>query len=445
MAGQVASIVIFTAVVVLSLIGWHMVYHCKARSQMGAKSFGDIGDEAFGNRGRTLIEGSVVLTQLAVCTVFVSFLATNICAVLPYSRLDVIAVATPAFLVLGNLKNLKVLAPLSMIANACLVASFAIVVYYCTAYAEAGGEQKPLSSSMSGIALFFGNCSYSFEGVALVLPIENAVHPRLRRRSGDFHRLLNIGMVAIVSCFLLVGALPLVTFGAVSSSSMAAELASRYSADTPAVLLCNLLLVANVTFTYPLQFLPAMQVVDQWLQPPSGGRRSLYRSSSESESGPADPLLADSLDPCASDNWAGSAASAASAASAGSASSAGSSAALAQEKRAALDGDSELSGAQLPTDGASGTGRAIVRRCLAILGTAVLAAAVPDLGLLISLFGSVASSVLGFIMPPLLFLKLVSPQTAATRVFCYGMSLFGIIGGVTGFCSALLAIIHTYD
>ena len=69
--GLVPSLLLLAAIVVIALAGWHMVWQCKVQTQAtGALTFGDIGERAFGRRGRDVIEFLVMATQLAVCCVF---------------------------------------------------------------------------------------------------------------------------------------------------------------------------------------------------------------------------------------------------------------------------------------------------------------------------------------------------------------------------------------
>ena len=75
----------------------------------------------------------------------------------------------------------------------------------------------------------------------------------------------------------------------------------------------------------------------------------------------------------------------------------------------------------------------------------VVAALVPNLGLLISLFGSIASSTLGLVLPPLFYLKLVPGQTASSTIGCYLIAFFGVVGAIAGFVSSMQGIVQEYS
>ena len=77
--------------------------------------------------------------------------------------------------------------------------------------------------------------------------------------------------------------------------------------------------------------------------------------------------------------------------------------------------------------------------------TMCIAAVVPNLGLLISFFGSLASTSLGLILPPQMYLKLVPKQTWCSCVACHTITMIGMLGALAG-CSASLAdIIKAYE
>lgn len=68
----------------------------------------------------------------------------------------------------------------------------------------------------------------------------------------------------------------------------------------------------------------------------------------------------------------------------------------------------------------------------------IVAICIPDVGLLISLFGAVGSSMLAIIIPPMLYIKLHKHSLSlGSRVFHYGIIVFGVVGMVAGTLQAL--------
>ena len=482
-AGLSTSLILLTLCVAVGLAGWHMIWRCKVHAlASGARTFtfGDVGERAFGRVGRDLVEIFVVLTQLAVCSVFFSFFATNLHAALgaaaqaALTPVMLMVVGLPFFLYLGSLRNLRVLVPWSAAANVALAVGFAIATYYCLLYAGNSGTRAPLETTPRGPAIFFGTCVYALEGVALLLPIENAMSDGTRH---TFGRVMNWSMVAIVATFLLVLLLPIATLGNVASSSLTAELALHF--DGQAVAVCNVLLVVTVVFTYPLQFVPSFQVVSQWLDSNAAARELIATNAGVGDDMGA---TARSHQPAGSGNGDGdggddtdtpsvSAATGFDTHVAAGVGQAESSTLLCPRSdccpaRAVAHADT----AALVHEVNSASSNAHTRQplCLArcpctmsntvlthlrthpwlrmylIVLTMVVAAAVPNLGLLIALFGSLTSTTLGLVLPPQMYLRIVPDQSLCSRLGCHFVSTVGILGAIAGSASAMMDIIDAY-
>jgi amino acid permease len=74
----------------------------------------------------------------------------------------------------------------------------------------------------------------------------------------------------------------------------------------------------------------------------------------------------------------------------------------------------------------------------------VVAVCVPDVGLLISLFGSVGSSMLAIVLPPVLYVQAHGRAlSTSSRVFHYGIVLFGIVGMVAGTAETVVQVVQS--
>ena len=171
----------------------------------------------------------------------------------------------------------------------CAWVGFGIVLYYCSYYVAQGEPTAALQPSIQGYAIFFGTAVYGLEGVALILPIENAMTSATRHKFGS---VMNWSIATIATIFVVVIALPLLSFGYVENASLTAELKRHF--DGPGVVVCNLLLVINVAFTYPLQFAPCFQTAEQWVLRMAAERN--LRVPFEATDGEIQPLV-DSTDP----------------------------------------------------------------------------------------------------------------------------------------------------
>jgi hypothetical protein len=74
----------------------------------------------------------------------------------------------------------------------------------------------------------------------------------------------------------------------------------------------------------------------------------------------------------------------------------------------------------------------------------VIAICIPDVGLLISLFGAVGSSMLAIIIPPVLYMKLHKGSLSLpSYMLHYGIVVFGILGMIAGTLQALAQVMES--
>ena len=112
----------------------------------------------------------------------------------------------------------------------------------------------------SAIVTFTCDMFFAFEGIGLVLPVENSC----RLPQPNFPRILISSMSVVATLFLLIGISGSIGFPSIRSGSVTAYLEREY----PHLIwfsMVNFLVIVAVAFTFPLQLAPAMEVLDQWL------------------------------------------------------------------------------------------------------------------------------------------------------------------------------------
>lgn len=102
----------------------------------------------------------------------------------------------------SSITELRRLAPVSAIANVCVGSGLALTFFYMFRGLPNIGERR-LVGDLKTIPLFLGTSIYAFEGIALVLPLRNAMKkPDLfTRRAG----VLNVGMFVVTSLLACCG------------------------------------------------------------------------------------------------------------------------------------------------------------------------------------------------------------------------------------------------
>lgn len=236
-------------------------------------SYPDVGHWLYGKRFARFLTSMICIQQIAVCTVFLSFIGENLGAALEHvfgirtSHAMVITLVLPSALLLTTcLSNLRVLAPLMTIATITLFAGFAVLfVLVFQAW-----PQRPLPylteiQDWSNLPLAICAILYSFEGICLILPIESSMtNPK------QFGLVFGGAMVASAIIFALVASLCVMSFGRVSSGSITAFLVEQQEKGANAgdeegnleiLNMANLLVSIAVLLTYPLQLFPSYELV----------------------------------------------------------------------------------------------------------------------------------------------------------------------------------------
>jgi len=240
---------------------------------------------------------TVCLTQLGVCCVMVNFVATNILAILPCetrnrivvthgndeeeyikiieepqcfgmeplpAKRSIIGMVLPVFIALSWLPSMKALAPLAKVANYFMMFTILVIMFYAArSYYYVGLATSCVAwpTSLESFSLFIGNCFYSFEGVATMIPLCAAME-----NQGSVKRVMRNALFCILGLQLTVAVACYVSFQDIDNASMTAVLASNRRIEVPiyTVLVTNCFVITAVVFTFPLQLFPAMQLLESF-------------------------------------------------------------------------------------------------------------------------------------------------------------------------------------
>lgn len=113
-------------------------------------------------------------------------------------------------------------APCSAIANVCMITGLVISYYYAAQDLAPITERNLWPTDIQRIPLFFGTAIFAFEGIALVLPLQNAMeNPKSFSR---YLGVLNVGMVFITGIFISFGAIGYWKYGEDTEGSLTLNL-----------------------------------------------------------------------------------------------------------------------------------------------------------------------------------------------------------------------------
>ncbi|XP_031356160.1 proton-coupled amino acid transporter 4-like isoform X1 [Photinus pyralis] len=163
---------------------------------------------------RRLVNLFLCLTQLGFCCVYFVFISRNLKQIIDsygyeYSiHLHMAGVLIPIYLTC-MVRNLKFLAPLSTLANILMVSGVIITLYYAARPPSAFNVVN--FARIGQLPLAFGTAVYAYEGIGLVLPLQNAM--KMPHKFDSTFGVLNVGMVIVTVFFFAVGLLSYLKYG----------------------------------------------------------------------------------------------------------------------------------------------------------------------------------------------------------------------------------------
>jgi solute carrier family 36 (proton-coupled amino acid transporter) len=103
-----------------------------------------------------------------------------------------------------------------------MITGLVISYYYSSQDLPHISERNYLPPNLHSLPLFFGTAIFAFEGIALVLPLQNAM-----KKPKNFSRclgVLNVGMVFVTGIFISFGAIGYWKYGEATEGSLTLNL-----------------------------------------------------------------------------------------------------------------------------------------------------------------------------------------------------------------------------
>lgn len=234
----------------------------------------------FSRLAKAMINWFLVIDLLGCCCVYIVFVSKNVKQVvdnyakdhdwLPNNldeRIYMVALL-PLLISMNLIRNLKYLAPFSMIANLLVATGMGITFYYLfqdipsvsTRETFAGFERLPT---------FFGTAIFALEGIGVVMPLENNM--KTPTHFIGCPGVLNTGMFFVVSLYALVGFFGYLKFGPVTAGSITLNLPE----DEVLGQSVKLMIAVAIFFTYSLQFYVPMEIIWNNVRHLFGARKNI--------------------------------------------------------------------------------------------------------------------------------------------------------------------------
>lgn len=176
---------------------------------------------------KAMINLFLVIDLLGCCCVYIVFVASNVQQVVEFytktnydMRLYMLALL-PLLLLINMIRNLKYLAPFSMLANVLIATGMGITFYYILS------DLPPVSSRPAIVdvtewPMFFGTAIFALEGIGVVMPLENNM--KTPTHFIGCPGVLNFGMSFVVVMYGLSGFLGYLRYGPDTKASISLNL-----------------------------------------------------------------------------------------------------------------------------------------------------------------------------------------------------------------------------
>ncbi|KAL4808973.1 transmembrane amino acid transporter protein-domain-containing protein [Aspergillus unguis] len=265
--GMLFSSLVLLAVSLLSFYCFILLVNTRLKID---GSFGDIGGALYGKHMRRIILGSIVLSQLGFVSAYIVFTAENLQAfVLAVSNcksfIDIkfmVLMQLVIFLPLSLIRDISKLGFTALIADLFILLGLVYLFYYdFLTISTQGGIAEISPFNPSTWTLFIGTAIFTYEGVGLLIPIQESMkHPR------QFTGVLAGVMVIITVIFLAAGAISYAAYGPTTKTVILLNLPQ----DDKLVNAVQFLYSLAILLSTPLQLFPAIRIMENELFTRSG-------------------------------------------------------------------------------------------------------------------------------------------------------------------------------
>ncbi|KAL1117150.1 hypothetical protein AAG570_004477 [Ranatra chinensis] len=206
-----------------------------------------------------IVDSFMISYQLGICCVYIVFVATNVKQVADFYWVDLdvrvwMLILLGPLILINFVRNLKLLAPFSQLANIITFVGIGITMYYVFT------DLPPVSSrdyvgEPRNYVLFVGTTLFALEAVGVIIALENNM--QTPASFGGYFGVLNKGMTVIVFLYAFVGFFGYVKYGEKSLGSVTLNIPN----DEPLAHSVNIIFAIAIFISYALQCYVPVEII----------------------------------------------------------------------------------------------------------------------------------------------------------------------------------------
>lgn len=232
-------------------------------------SFGDIGGILYGKWLRFLILSSIVISQIGFVAAYIVFVSENLQAfILAVSDCQthisvkwLILMQMVIFLPFSLFRDINKLSFTAFIADVFIVLGLGYLFYYDILTLDKFGLADIILFNKNDWTLFIGTAIFTFEGIGLIIPIqESMADPK------KFPKVMFVVMIIITSLFIVMGAVSYAAYGSKTETVVLLNLPQ----DSKLVNAVQFLYSMAIMLSIPLQLFPAIKILENGMFARSG-------------------------------------------------------------------------------------------------------------------------------------------------------------------------------
>jgi len=264
--GMVFANMILLAVAALSYYCFVLLVSTRLKVE---GSFGDLGGILYGKWLRNVILSSIVISQIGFVAAYIVFTAENLQAfILAVSDCTtyigipwLILLQMIIFLPFSLFRDIGKLGFTALIADAFIILGLAYLFYYDVFTLSTKGLADIIYFNNKDWTLFIGTAIFTFEGIGLIIPIQESM-----KTPSKFPKVMFYVMIIITTIFITMGGVSYAAYGSHTETVVLLNLPQ----DSKLVNGVQLLYSLAILLSTPLQIFPAIKITENALFTRSG-------------------------------------------------------------------------------------------------------------------------------------------------------------------------------